>query len=168
MSPPDAGARRLLRHPAGWLASAGGAGFSPFAPGTAGSAVALLPWWFLRDLGMLPWLALIAAGFALGVWASAVVVRELGLADPGVIVWDEVIGQWLSLLPLALAGLPPRATLAWMVAGFLLFRVFDVLKPGPVGVADRRVHGGLGVMLDDLLAGALAALVLAIALALLT
>ncbi|MBN8728201.1 MAG: phosphatidylglycerophosphatase A [Xanthomonadales bacterium] len=153
----DAAQRRaLLSHPAGWIACGFGSGLSPVAPGTAGSAAALLPWLALRELAW-PWylLALVLA-FALGVWASAVAARRLALADPGAIVWDEFVGQWIALAPL-LAW--PRGW-PWIGAGFLLFRLFDVWKPWPVSWADRRVTGGLGVMLDDVLAGVWAALVL--------
>jgi len=157
----DAAQRRaLLSHPAGWIACGLGSGLSPIAPGTAGSAAALLPWLALRGLAW-PWyLVVIVAAFALGVWASAVAARRLGLADPGAIVWDEFVGQWIALAPL-LAW--PRGW-PWILAGFLLFRLFDVWKPWPVSWADRNVSGGLGVMLDDVFAGVWAALLLAVAL----
>ena len=92
--------RELLSHPLGWIACGFGSGLSPVAPGTAGSLVALLPWIALRELP-LPWfvVALIAA-FALGVWACDWVVRTLKIADPGAVVWDEFIGQWVALTPL--------------------------------------------------------------------
>lgn len=158
----DAHQRRLLfSHPAGWIASGFGSGLSPFAPGTAGSAAALIPWLGLRELPLSVYVLAVIAAFVIGVWASSVVVRRLRLADPGVIVWDEFVGQWIALLPLVLW---PGATLAhdvvWMLVGFVLFRVFDVLKPWPASWADRHVKGGLGVMLDDGFAGLQAALVL--------
>lgn len=153
----DTGQRRaVLSHPAGWIASGFGSGLSPFAPGTAGSAAALLPWLGMSQLAW-PWvLGLIALTFALGVWASNVVIRRLGISDPGVIVVDEFVGQWIALLPL----------LCWphgwigIGLGFLLFRAFDVLKPWPCSWADRKVKGGFGVILDDALAGGYAALAL--------
>lgn len=156
MSPPLTVPQRraLLSHPAGWIATAFGAGLLPKAPGTAGSAVALLPWWFLlRDLAP-GWYALVLiAGFALGVWACAVSGRRLGVDDHGALVWDEVIGMWVALF------VSPAAW-PWMLAGFVLFRLFDIWKPWPVRVADRRIHGGFGVMLDDVLAGVYALVVL--------
>ncbi|MCW5566683.1 MAG: phosphatidylglycerophosphatase A [Dokdonella sp.] len=155
----DAAQRRaVLSHPAGWIASGFGAGFSPFASGTAGSAVALLPWLLLRGLSPWWWLVIIAAACAIGVWAATVVGRRLHIEDPGVIVWDEFVGQWITLWPLLLW---PRH-LAWVAVGFFLFRIFDVWKPWPVSWADRHVKGGFGVMLDDVLAGVYAALVLAL------
>lgn len=146
--------RILLSHPAGWIATALGAGLSPVAPGTAGSLVALLPWWFLlRGLPVEWYVVVLVAGFVLGVWACGVCDRRLGMHDQGALVWDEVIGMWLALL-----AAPPAWW--WMSVGFALFRLFDIWKPWPVRLADRRVHGGLGVMLDDVVAGIYAWIVL--------
>ena len=148
--------RAVLSHPAGWIAAGFGSGLSPFASGTAGSAAALLPWFALRELS-LPWyLLVLLLAFAIGVWASNVVVQRLQISDPGVIVWDEFVGQWITLVPLLIW---PQHWL-WIGVAFVLFRVFDVLKPWPVSWADRRIEGGLGVMLDDVLAGVYAALAL--------
>ncbi len=152
--------RRLLSHPAGWIATALGAGLSPRAPGTAGSLVALLPWWFLlRGLPLGWYLAVLAAGFLLGVWACEVSDRRLGMHDQGALVWDEVIGMWITLVA-------APAPWWWMFVGFALFRLFDIWKPWPVRWADRHVHGGLGVMLDDVVAGICALIVLQVAAAL--
>ena len=146
-------------HPAGWIATAFGAGLSPKAPGTAGSLVALLPWWFLlRDVPPGVYLAALVAGFLLGVWACGVCDRRLGMHDQGALVWDEVIGMWLTLF------FAPWQWW-WMLVGFALFRLFDIWKPWPVSWADRRVHGGLGVMLDDVVAGLYALIVLQLAVA---
>jgi phosphatidylglycerophosphatase A len=151
--------RRLLATPSGWLACGLGSGLAPRAQGTFGSMAAVLPWLLLRDLPWLGWLLVIVVGFAVGVWACDRAGRLLGVADHRSVVWDEFIGQWIALLP-ALAA-PWWAVLA----GFLLFRLFDVWKPWPIGWFDRRVKGGLGVMLDDVIAGMFAAAVLALALA---
>lgn len=151
--------RQFLAHPAGWIASGFGSGLSPFAPGTAGSLAALLPWLALRELAW-PWYVVtLVLAFALGVWAANVMVARLRLADPGAIVWDEFVGQWIALAPLLAFAHDWR----WIAAGFVLFRVFDVWKPWPVSWADRSVKGGFGVMLDDVLAGVWAAIVLAAA-----
>ncbi|MBS0457369.1 MAG: phosphatidylglycerophosphatase A [Proteobacteria bacterium] len=145
--PSSLSARELLRHPLGWIASGLGSGFSPRAPGTAGTLAALLPWWFgLRELPLPYYLAVLVIAFAIGVWAAHWVVRRSGVNDPQVVVWDEFVGVWIALVA-APAGW------AWMLAGFALFRVFDIWKPWPVRWADRQVHGGLGVMLDDVIAG---------------
>ncbi|MDE1899192.1 MAG: phosphatidylglycerophosphatase A [Xanthomonadaceae bacterium] len=148
--------RRLLAHPDGWIALGFGSGLVPRAPGTAGSLAALLPWLALRQLPWPQYLAVLLLAFALGVWACERAGRRIGLHDPGAFVIDEFVGQWVALIPALLAPW-------WAVAaGFVLFRLFDIAKPWPVRWADRRVGGGLGVMLDDLLAGALAALALAL------
>lgn len=154
-----AGQRRVvLAHPAGWIATGFGSGLSPVAPGTAGSLAALLPWLALRDLP-LPYYALaVTVAFALGVWACAWVVRRTGVADPGFAVWDEFVGLWIALAPLV--GMTGRW--AWIGTGFILFRIFDIWKPWPVSWADRNIHGGLGVMLDDVFAGSYAAIALAL------
>ncbi|MGA9342987.1 MAG: phosphatidylglycerophosphatase A [Rhodanobacteraceae bacterium] len=147
--------RMILSDPAGWIASGFGAGLSPVVSGTVGSAVALLPYLALRLLSTPMYLLVVAVAFALGIWVSAIIVQRLGVADPGVIVWDEFVGQWITL---AFAPFEWR----WIVVGFFLFRLFDVWKPWPVSWADRRLKGGLGVMLDDVFAGVYAAIVLAV------
>ena len=152
--------RAILTHPAGWIASGFGSGLSPVAPGTAGSAVALIPWFALRELPLPMFAAVLVAAFALGVWASNIVVAKLHIDDPGVIVWDEFVGQWITLAPLLWIA---RAW-PWIIVGFVLFRLFDICKPWPVSWADRTIKDGLGVMLDDVLAGIYAAIVLGIVL----
>jgi phosphatidylglycerophosphatase A len=139
--------RRLMKHPLGWVAAGFGAGFSPRAPGTVGSLAALLPWWFfLRDLSLPMYLAVLAVGFAVGVWASHWAIRQTKIEDPSLVVWDEYIGMWIALL-MAPAGWP------WMLVAFALFRLFDIWKPWPVRWADEKMHGGFGAMLDDAIAG---------------
>lgn len=155
----DAAQRRaVFSHPAGWIASGFGAGLSPFASGTVGSAVALVPWLALRQLDIAVYAIFLAAAFVLGVWASGIVIRRIGIDDPGVVVWDEFVGQWIALAPLLFL---PRGIL-WILCGFVLFRIFDIAKPWPVSWADRKLDGGFGVMLDDVFAGGYAALVLLI------
>lgn len=156
MSTPLTSAQRriLMSHPAGWIATALGAGLSPKAPGTAGSLIALFPWWFLlRGLPIGAYAAVLAAGFLLGVWACEVSDRRLGIHDQGALVWDEVIGMWITLF-----AAPPQWW--WFIIGFALFRLFDIWKPWPVRWADHSVRGGLGVMLDDVVAGIYALIVL--------
>lgn len=147
---------RTLRHPAGWIATGFGSGLSPFAPGTMGTLAALLPWLALRELAWPAYLFVVAAAFALGVWACSWFVRELRIDDPGAAVWDEFVGVWIALAPLLWE---PR-TLWGVAAGFVLFRIFDIAKPWPVSWADHAVSGGLGVMLDDAMAGIYAAVAL--------
>jgi phosphatidylglycerophosphatase A len=141
-----------------WSATWFGAGLLPWAPGTWGSLLALpFAWALMAAGGVALLLAAAALVFALGLWAADRYMRAVGLHDPGAIVIDEVAGQWLTL---AVAPLDPLAYLA----GFLLFRIFDVLKPWPASWLDRRVGGAFGVMIDDIAAavyagGALAILV---------
>ena len=141
--------RRTIRGMAWWIAAGGGAGLVPVAPGTAASAVAALIGAGLLALG---WKMLAVAAVAAslgGVWAIGAAAIE---GDPGFVVIDEVAGMWIALLGLARPG--------WwgVAAAFVLFRVLDIAKPGPVGWADRK-GGAWGVMGDDLIAGAAAALV---------
>ena len=151
---PDA--RFAFAHPAHAIAFGFGAGLAPFAPGTAGTLAAIPLWWALsagyEPATLLPVIALL---FALGVWACDVTGRHLGVADHGAMVWDEIVA---FLLVLAIAPADP----AWQVAAFLLFRLFDIVKPAPIRGIERRVKGGFGVMLDDLLAAGYTLLVLAV------
>jgi phosphatidylglycerophosphatase A len=126
------------------IATAGGVGRAPLAPGTVASALTVLVLWLLApSSGVL--LALLVAVTALGTWASGQAERSLGGKDPGAIVIDEVAGMTLSVLAVPL-------TPAVALVGFLLFRIFDVTKPFPAGVS-QRLAGGIGVMVDDLIAG---------------
>ena len=141
---------RLLKHPYAWIALGFGSGLLKKAPGTAGSLVAaLLWWWLMAEQSLWIQLLVIAVGFELGVRASNWMIAKTGVKDPGYIVWDEFIGQWIALLLL------PKTWVAYVMA-FALFRVFDIVKRGPVGWADQRFTGGFGVMIDDVLAGLLA------------
>jgi len=140
------------------IATAFGSGYSPFAPGTAGSAVGLLLFWPLSRAAW-PWqLAAVAAVFFAGVVAAGRVARRVGLEDPGIVVVDEVAGQWLTLV-----GLPFTPAVA--LAGFFLFRLMDVVKPWPARDLER-LHGGWGIMADDIAAGVMAHLALRAGLAL--
>lgn len=140
-----------------------GAGFFPFASGTAGSAAGLVAAhlaWLAGGVWALLAFAILAA--VLGIWASDRLVKSRGIGDPGEIVIDEVAGQALAYLPVVLLVPQPWLSmrfLAWAFAAFFLFRVIDVWKPGPVGRAEA-LPGGLGVMADDLLGGAIVGLLL--------
>ena len=143
-------------HPAALVATGFGAGWLPLMPGSWGSLAALPCAWALRSRGGIAALAAAAViAFALGWWAAGRVARASGEHDPGFIVIDEVAAQWLVLL---------AAPLDWRAyaAAFLLFRLFDITKPWPAGLVERRVAGGLGIMLDDIVAAAYAVLLLLI------
>lgn len=131
------------------------------APGTWGSAAAIPVAWALHVLGG-PWLlgAGVLISFALGWWATSRETKGKDDSDPSEIVIDEVAGQWLAFLPVSIGaahvGVPLTALYPGWIAAFVLFRLFDIWKPGPIGWADRR-GDSLGVMLDDILAGIMAA-----------
>jgi phosphatidylglycerophosphatase A len=157
--------RALLATPAGWLACGFGSGLTPVAQGTFGSLAALLPWLLLRHLSLPFYLLVLLVGFAIGVWACDIAGRALGVDDHRSLVWDEFIGQWIALIPLLVPKLlPTRFSIWWWLpAGFVLFRLFDVWKPWPIRWMDRHLKGGRGVMVDDVVAGVFAAVVVALA-----
>ena len=138
--------RPSLKNPAILLATGVGAGLLPKAPGTWGSLAALPFAWVIVSLGGPQALAgATLAVFVVGIWASNEAIGVTGIEDPQLVVIDEVAGQWLVLL-LAPLSLP------YYAAGFILFRALDITKPWPACWADSKVAGGLGVMLDDILA----------------
>jgi phosphatidylglycerophosphatase A len=148
--------RKLVDRLASVVATGLGSGYSPVAPGTAGSAVGLLLFWPLRGLTW-PWqLAAVAILSAVGALAAGRVAGKLGLEDPGLVVVDEVAGQWLTLV--ALPFTPVTA-----LVGFLAFRAMDIVKPWPARDLER-LHGGWGIMADDLAAGVYAHLLLRVGL----
>jgi phosphatidylglycerophosphatase A len=143
----------LLLHPLDFLALGFGSGLVPYAPGTAGTLVAVPLYLLLQPLPPAGYLPLLALLFLAGIPLCAHTATRLGVHDHPAIVWDEVVG-YLVTMAFAPAGWH------WVLAGFVLFRFFDVAKPWPIHWFDKHVHGGLGIMLDDLLAGIFAAVVL--------
>jgi phosphatidylglycerophosphatase A len=135
-----------------WMAFGFGAGLAPRAPGTVGTLVAVPLYWFLRDLS--PWLyaATVLLFFVFGVWACGRTARRLGDPDPGSIVWDEIVGFLVTMF-MAPAGWP------YVLLGFALFRFFDIAKPFPVAQT-QNLPGGYGIVVDDVIAGVYAALIL--------
>lgn len=145
-----------LSRPVHLLASGFGSGLAPRAPGTAGTLAAVPVYLLLQPLSPIAYLLLLVLLFGLGVWACGRVAAELGVHDHGAIVWDEWVG-FLFALWLA----PPGW--GWLLGGFVLFRLFDIFKPWPIGWLDRRLSGGFGIMADDLAAGLFAFLLLQLA-----
>ncbi|MEO1248038.1 MAG: phosphatidylglycerophosphatase A [Pseudomonadota bacterium] len=143
----------MLTDPVHFLAFGFGTGLAPKAPGTFGSLPAIPLFWLSQDYGLLPQLGFAAAGFIFGIWLCGLSAKKIGVHDHGGIVWDEIVGMYLTLL-----AAPPG--LAGWVAAFVLFRFFDIVKPWPIRDLDHRLRGGLGIMLDDLLAALYAALLL--------
>lgn len=121
-------------------------GYLPKAPGTWGSLVGLLLFFLLHGLGLPVYLAVTAGLFVVGSFAAGEMEKILDNRDPGVVVIDEIVGMLIAMIAV------PATPLA-MVLGFILFRVFDIAKPFPVNFFDQRFHGGLGIMLDDVIAG---------------
>ena len=145
-------ARQVFRDPVHWLAFGLGSGLLPVAPGTWGSLLAVGIFWVLPPLPLAVMLPVLVAAFAAGCVICGTSARRLGVHDDGGIVFDEIVAMLLVLC------VTPR-TPGWTVMAFLAFRVFDVAKPWPIREADHRIAGGLGIMLDDVLAAVYAALV---------
>ena len=144
----------LLRDPGHLLALGFGSGLSPKGPGTAGTIVGVALYWPLAGVSHAVFLAIVATAFVAGIWLCGRTATALGVHDHPAIVWDEIVGYWFTM-----AFVDPGILAA--VLGFVVFRIFDIFKPWPIGVLDRRVHGGLGIMLDDLLAAVFGIIVLA-------
>ncbi len=152
---PDNLARTVLTDPVHFLAFGFGTGLAPVAPGTFGSLPGILLFWLTLDLGLYVQLG-VAIGLALvGIWLCGESARRIGVHDHGGIVWDEIVGMYITLLvaPVTLTG--------WALA-FVAFRLFDIVKPWPIRDLDHSIQGGLGIMLDDLVAALYAALLLAL------
>lgn len=145
-----------------WIGTLLGVGYLRPAPGTWGSLVSLPYAWLLHVIGGFPLLLLgVVAAFFKGWWATSKMTAVSDDHDPSEIVVDELVGQWIALLPLSYAAWSMDISILAMwpgwIAAFALFRLFDITKPGPVGWADRR-GDALGVMLDDVIAGIFAAI----------
>lgn len=149
-SGPEVNFKSLIKRPACFVAYGFGAGLAPKAPGSFGTLVALPIYWLMQNWSLTAYIALVLVMFIAGIWLCQKASDWLKQDDASGIVWDEIVG-YLVAMTCAPAGWQ------WMLAGFVLFRFFDILKPWPVSLADRKLHGGLGVMLDDVVAGLYAA-----------
>ncbi|OQX09961.1 MAG: phosphatidylglycerophosphatase A [Thiothrix lacustris] len=145
--------RTVLTSPVHFLAFGFGSGLSPKAPGTMGTLAAIPLYLLLMNFPLTSYLLAVLLISVAGIWICGESSRRLGVHDHGGIVWDEFAGFLLTMTA------APQGW-AWIVLGFALFRLFDIWKPWPVRAADRQLHGGLGIMLDDILAGIYAWLVL--------
>ena len=141
------------RNPVHVLAFGFGSGAAPAAPGTFGTLAAVPLFYLMSDLSLPAYLLLVAAAFAIGVYLCGKTSSDLGVHDHSGIVWDEFVGFWVTMAAVELSWIS-------LAAGFALFRLFDIVKPWPIGWLDKRVHGGLGIMVDDLLAGVYAWIIL--------
>ena len=146
----------IWRNPVHFLAFGFGSGAMPVAPGTFGTLVAVPIYWWLQPLTLWLYLAVVVVVTLVGIWLCHITSRDLGVHDHGGIVWDEIIGFLVTMAPV-------RDAWWWILPGFALFRLFDIFKPWPIGWLDRRLQGGLGIMLDDLVAGLFSAVLLGLA-----
>ena len=131
-------------------------GYLPKAPGTWGSLVGLLLFFLLHTLSLEVYLAVVAGIFVLGTFAAGEAEKIMDRKDPGLVVIDEIVGMLITMIAI------PATPLA-MGLGFILFRIFDIWKPFPIRLIDQRFHGGLGIMLDDVVAGIYSLIILQLA-----
>ena len=146
-----------LKSPTQFLAFGFGSGLSPKAPGTFGTLAAIPLYWLLSHLSLGYFTLAIVITFILGIWICGEASKQLGVHDHGGIVWDEFVGYWITMWALPTDWI-------WIIAGFIAFRIFDIAKPWPIGWLDKKVDGGLGIMIDDVVAGLMACACLHIAL----
>lgn len=135
-----------MKNPVHFLAFGFGSGLAPKAPGTFGTLAALPVWWLAAQLPLWGYVVVLLAVIAVGPYLCGRTAEDLGVHDHGGIVWDEIAGFLVTML---------LVPVSWYtaLAGFLLFRLFDIAKPWPIGWLDRQIKGGTGIMVDDLVAG---------------
>ena len=140
-------------NPVHLLALGFGSGAAPKAPGTCGTLVAVILYWPLSQLNLNQYLLMVLVTCVVGIYLCGKTAEDLGVHDHGSIVWDEFAGFWITMIAAPVGWV-------WVLVGFVLFRFFDIIKPWPINWIDKKVTGGLGIMLDDVVAGVMAALVL--------
>lgn len=141
--------RRILTNPVHCLAFGLGSGLAPKAPGTFGTLAAVPLFWLLSSLSLSEYLFVVVFATVVGIYFCGQTASDLGVHDHPGIVWDEFVGFWITMIAVPITG--------WnLLLGFALFRLFDIWKPWPIKWVDKHVHGGFGIMLDDILAGLLA------------
>lgn len=148
-----------LKNPWHLLATGFGSGLSPIIPGTMGTLAAVPLYLLLVQLPLSVYLLLVFVSCVIGIKICQVTSDDMGVHDHGSIVWDEFAGFWITMAIVPMLKLPVDDW-KWLVTGFVLFRFFDMVKPWPIGWLDKRVHGGLGIMVDDIVAGIMAAIAL--------
>ena len=139
----------VLKNPIHILAFGFGSGLSPKAPGTVGTVVAVPLYVLLSYLSLPYYLLAVLIAFGVGIYLCETTSKALGVHDHGGIVWDEFVGFWMTMI------VAPQGWV-WVVAGFIFFRIFDILKPFPIAYFDKHIGGGFGIMIDDALAAAYA------------
>ncbi|EME3972062.1 phosphatidylglycerophosphatase A [Vibrio fluvialis] len=153
--------RLSMTNPWHLLATGFGSGLSPVVPGTMGTLASVPFYLLLAQLPLTLYIVVVIAASLIGIKICQVTSDDMQVHDHGSIVWDEFAGFWITMLIVPVLQLPVFEW-KWLLAGFMLFRFFDMVKPWPIGWLDKRVHGGLGIMLDDLVAGVMSALALAL------
>ncbi|UTV27119.1 phosphatidylglycerophosphatase A [Photobacterium atrarenae] len=139
-----------LKNPWHLLATGFGSGLSPVIPGTMGTLAAVPFYLLLAELPFSVYLVLVLSAALLGITICQKTSDDMGVHDHGSIVWDEFVGFWITM------AVAPVVSWQWLLAGFVLFRFFDMVKPWPISWLDKHVHGGFGIMADDILAGVMA------------
>ncbi len=144
----------VLRNPWHFLAVGFGSGLSPIIPGTMGTLASVPLYWLLAHLPFGWYLLVVLVSAIIGITICQRTSDDMGVHDHGSIVWDEFVGFWITM------AVAPSLGWHWIVTGFLLFRAFDMIKPWPISWLDKKVKGGFGIMIDDVLAGFLAMIAL--------
>jgi len=145
--------RELLKRPVCFLGLGFGSGLAPFAPGTFGTIAAIPIYLLMQDLPLTIYLFVTTVFFILGIYICQKSADWLGKDDPSAVVWDEIVGYLVTMIS-APSGWQ------WVLIGFVLFRFFDIIKPWPISWLDKNLHGGLGIMVDDVVAGMFAMILL--------
>ncbi|MGR5141747.1 phosphatidylglycerophosphatase A [Photobacterium sp. DNB23_23_1] len=143
-----------LKNPWHFLATGFGSGLSPVIPGTMGTVAAIPLYLLMAQLPFTAYLVIIVVAALIGITICQKTSDDMGAHDHGSIVWDEFVGFWITM------AIAPVVSWQWVLAGFVLFRFFDMVKPWPISWLDKHVHGGLGIMVDDILAGFMAMIAL--------
>lgn len=139
-------ALKYLAHPWHFLSFGFGSGYSPWAPGTAGTVAAIPLFYLMSMLPLWQYMVAVFLMMLLGFYICGFTTRAMGKHDHSAIVWDEIVGYLITMMAMPLQW-------QWVLIGFFVFRFFDVIKPWPINVIDHRINGGVGIMLDDVLAG---------------
>ena len=143
-----------LKNPWHFLATGFGSGLSPIIPGTMGTVAAIPLYLLIAQLPFTVYLLITVVAALIGITICQKTSDDMGVHDHGSIVWDEFVGFWITM------AIAPVVSWQWVLAGFVLFRFFDMVKPWPISWLDKHVHGGLGIMIDDILAGFMAMIAL--------
>ncbi|MCS0436861.1 phosphatidylglycerophosphatase A [Vibrio diabolicus] len=148
-----------LKNPWHLLATGFGSGLSPFIPGTMGTLAAVPFFLLLAQLPFTAYVIVVLISCVIGIQICQVTSADMKVHDHGSIVWDEFAGFWITMSIVPALNIP-LTEWKWLLTGFILFRFFDMVKPWPIGWLDKRVHGGLGIMVDDIVAGVMAGVAL--------